>query len=273
MEYSEILYDVSDAIATITLNRPDKLNAWTGTMESEYRHAMADAEQRDDVRAILVTGAGKGFCAGADMSLLSSIASGEGRSSGSDLKANPGTNNPRADFQKQYSFVPAIGKPVIGAINGAAVGLGFVHTLYFDVRFASDKAKFGAIFAQRGLVAEHGLSWLLPRIVGMGHAMDLILSSRIILADEAAKMGLVNAVYPVDELMDRARDYAKMLATVSSPRSHREMKKEVWNAQFQDLGTAIEDANKDMAESLVCDDFKEGIASFLEGRAPQFTGK
>jgi len=221
-----------------------------------------------------VTGAGKGFCAGADMSLLSGITSGKGSSEKVAVpETNPGQNNPREDFRKQYSFVPAIGKPIIGAINGAAVGLGLVQTLYYDLRFASEEARFGTIFAQRGLVAEHGLSWLLPRIVGMGHAMDLILSGRIISAQEAESMGLVNKVYPADELMDRVREYATMLSTISSPRSHREMKREVWNAQFQDLGQAIDEANKDMVESFTCDDFKEGVESFMERRPPRFTGK
>jgi len=274
MDYSEVIYEVDEGIATVTLNRPDKLNAWTGTMDEEYRHALADAESRDEVRCIIVTGAGKGFCAGADMTLLAGITSGE--KSGGDrpkAKVNPGNNNPRADFSKQYSYAPAMGTPIIGAINGAAVGLGFVQPLYYDMRFASDTAKFGTIFSQRGLVAEHGLSWMLPRIVGMGHAMDLILSGRIIKADEAESMGLVNKVYPADELMDRVREYAKMLSTTSSPRSHREMKREVWNAQFQDLGAAIEEADKDMVESFTCADFKEGVQSFIERRPPQFTGK
>jgi enoyl-CoA hydratase/carnithine racemase len=274
MDYTEIIYDVDEGIATVTLNRPEKLNAWTPTMEREYRHALSDAEGRDEVKVIIVTGAGRGFCAGADMATLSNLSSGK-RTGGAttEPEASPGKNNPREDFSKRYSFVPAIGKPIIGAINGAAVGLGLIQTLYYDLRFASENAKIGTIFAQKGLVAEHGVSWLLPRIVGMGHAMDLILSGRIILAREAESMGLVNKVYPADELMDRVREYAKMLIATSSPRSHREMKREVWNAQFQDLGSSIEEANKDMVESFTCADFKEGVQSYLEKRPPQFTGK
>jgi enoyl-CoA hydratase/carnithine racemase len=275
MDYSEIIYEVEDKIATITLNRPDKLNAWTGTMEGEYRHAMADAEQRDDVRVIIVTGAGKGFCAGADMSLLSSVAGGGDASNafGNGVDANPGSGpGVPEDFRKQYSFPLGVGKPILAAINGAAAGLGLIHSLYCDIRFASETAKFTTAFAQRGLIAEHGISWLLPRIVGIQNALDLMYSARVFKADEALRLGLVSRVYPPDELMPAVREYAKQLATFSSPRSLREMKRELYGALFTSLGPAIDTAVGDMLESLKCDDFKEGVASFVEKREPQFTG-
>ncbi|MEK7793552.1 MAG: enoyl-CoA hydratase [Candidatus Hydrogenedentota bacterium] len=277
MEFTEVLYDVSDKIATVTLNRPDKLNAWTSTMDRQYRRAMADAESRDDVRVIIVTGAGKGFCAGADMGLLQAIGSDNatvgGNGSGEPL-AEPGLkNNPRADFRAHYSWPPSVHKPIIAAINGAAAGLGFVHALYCDMRFASDTAKFTTAFAQRGLIAEYGLAWLLPRVVGMHNAMDLLLSARVIKADEAHSMGLVGKVFPHNDLMPAVREYAKQLTTLSSPRSHAVMKRQVWDAQFTDLASALDLAEKEMLESLACSDFREGVASFVEKRAPQFTGK
>lgn len=275
MSYSEILFDVSDLIATITLNRPEKLNAWTMTMEAEYRLAMAEAEQRDDVRVIIVTGAGRGFCAGADMSLLSGLTSGS--MDPSEVKvtaAEPGQSPGMAqDFNKQYSFPAAVGKPVIAAINGHAMGIGMVHTLYCDIRFASEGAKFGTAFAQRGLIAEYGISWLLPRLVGLENALDLLYSARIIDAHEAQRLGLVSRVLPAEELLPRAREYASILATKSSPRSLRVMKRQVWNDLLRPLGPAVDTAVEEMLESFTAEDFNEGVLSFLEKRPPNFTGK
>lgn len=275
MQYQEILFDVSDFIATITLNRPDKLNAWTMTMEAEYRHAMAAAEQRDDVRVIIVTGAGRGFCAGADMSLLSGLTSGgldpaEIKVEASDPGQSPGMAD---DFHKQYSFPAAVGKPVICAVNGHAMGIGMVHTLYCDFRFAGEGAKFGTAFAQRGLIAEYGISWLLPRIVGLENALDLLFSARIVDAQEAQRLGLVSRVYPADELLAKAREFATLLATKSSPRSLRVMKRQVWNDLLRGLGPSVDTAVEEMLASFTAEDFNEGVLSFLEKRPPNFSGK
>ncbi|MBM3290496.1 MAG: enoyl-CoA hydratase, partial [Candidatus Hydrogenedentes bacterium] len=242
MIFDEIQYDVADRIATITLNRPDKLNAWTFKMEAEYKCAMADADTRDDVRAIIVTGAGRGFCAGADMSLLTSVMGGDLDTSDVDANAplpGCGPDTPE-DFKKQYSFPPAIGKPVIAAINGHAVGIGLVHTLYCDFRIASDMAKFGTAFAQRGLIAEYGIAWLLPRITGIENAADLLYTARIIDAAEALRMGLVGRVVPHDDLLPTARAFATQLVTQSSPRSLRVMKRQLWHALFNRLGPAVD---------------------------------
>ncbi|GMW00916.1 MAG: enoyl-CoA hydratase [Candidatus Hydrogenedentota bacterium] len=274
MNYEEILFDVSDRIATITLNRPAKLNAWTLRMEAEYRHAMAQAESRDDVRVIIVTGEGKGFCAGADFGLLTAVMN-QNLDMNQDAvpHTDPGTTNPRPDFKKTYSYPCGIGKPIIAAVNGPAMGIGLVHTLYCDIRFASDTARFGTAFAARGLIAEHGISWLLPRLVGMQHAFDLLYTARIFDATEAHRIGLVKDVFPADTFMQQVRDYATLLATKSSPRSLAIIKRELWDAQFADLGSSVDIAVNDMFESFGSDDFREGIASFMEKRNPEFTGK
>ena len=164
-------------------------------------------------------------------------------------------------------------KPFIAAINGACAGLGFVMSLYADIRFASDAAVFTTSFARRGLIAEHGISWLLPRLVGVANAADLLFSARKITAAEAAQMGLVNRVIPFAQFEEEVMAYARMLAHEVSPRSVREMKREMWNAQFQTLGQAIDSANADMDGSFVSEDFKEGVAHFMEKRAPAFTGR
>jgi enoyl-CoA hydratase/carnithine racemase len=277
MAYQEILYQAADRIATITLNRPDKLNAWTAVMEQEVRAAMLDAEANPDVRVIVLTGAGRGFCAGADMSLLSGIAQQGLGSNGDHALRNSGNGaertHIRADFQKKYSYFPSLQKPVIAAVNGPAVGLGFILSLYCDLRFAADGARFGTAFARRGLIAEYGLAWLLPRLIGTANALDMLFSARLVEPSEALRMGLVNRVYLQDQFMDSVYAYARELANNVSPRSMRVIKAQVYNAMFQSLGEAFDASEEEMILSLQSDDFKEGVAHFLEKRAPVFTGK
>jgi len=272
--YEDILYSVEDGVAVITLNRPDKLNAWRGEMDRDVRAAMREASDDPAVKVIILTGAGKGFCAGADMNLLQTIQSGDARVSRSVVNSHePWDKTANENFQKQYSWFPAVQKPIIAAINGAAAGLGLIMALYCDIRFASDTAKFTTAFSRRGLIAEHGISWLLPRLIGFANAADLLYSARVITASEAKDMGLVSRVIPAADFEREAIAYARMLAAEVSPRSLREMKREIWNAQFQTLGQAIESANGDMAVSFKSEDFKEGVAHYVEKRAPKFTGR
>jgi enoyl-CoA hydratase/carnithine racemase len=274
MGYEQVIYDTKDGVATVTLNRPDKLNAWTQVMGREVRAAMDEAARDAHVRVIVLTGAGRGFCAGADMTLLSGI-SGAG-SAGAEVARPPApaaaSAGVRADFNGRYAYFPAIGKPIIGALNGATAGLGLVVALYCDVRLASDAAVFTTSFARRGLIAEHGISWMLPRLVGLPHALDLMLSARRIDAAEALRMGLVNRVVPHAELMDAVRAYALELAQLVSPRSMAVMKRQLWEAQFQTLAEATAVADEEMTRSFTTADFKEGVAHFVEKRPPHFTG-
>jgi enoyl-CoA hydratase/carnithine racemase len=269
MAYEDILYSVEDGVACVTLNRPDKLNAWRGEMERDVRAAMREAANDDSVRVIVLTGAGRGFCAGADMNMLQGIQS-SGRG---ERVAEPWDPTSTPNFQKQYSFFPAVPKPIIGAINGSAAGLGLIMALYCDIRIAAAGAKFTTSFSRRGLVAEHGISWLLPRLIGFAAAADLLFSARVFTAEEALQLRLVNRVVPAADFATEVAAYARMLATEVSPRSLREMKREIWNAQFQSLGDAIDSANADMPASFKSEDFKEGVAHFVEKRAARFTGK
>ncbi|HTM52911.1 MAG TPA: enoyl-CoA hydratase [Pirellulales bacterium] len=278
MSYSEILYNVAEGVATVTLNRPQKLNAWTTTMEQEVAEAMQAAEADPGVRVIVLTGAGRGFCAGADLANLDGLA--QSNNTAETLKELMGKRfgpKPRAgvrqDFQQTYSYLLAIEKPILCAINGPVAGLGLVITLYCDLRFASDQARFSTAFARRGLIAEHGISWLLPRLVGVSNALDLLYSARLIDAAEALRIGLVNRVIPQAEFEAEVRKYALELASASSPRSTRVIKRQVYNAIFQNLSEAIETANEEMVQSFASRDFKEGVAHFLEKRPPAFTGK
>ncbi len=266
---------MADRVATITLNRPDKLNAWTAIMEQEVRSAIEEAERDDNVRVIVLTGAGRGFCAGADMSLLSSVAT-RGVDEAAEkqaLQAGAQREGVRPDFQKKYSYFPAVGKPVIAAINGPIVGLGLVIALYCDLRWASDTARFSTTFARRGLIAEYGMAWMLPRLVGHANALDLLFSARTIDAAEALRMGLVNQVFPQDVFLDKVRENARELASNVSPRSLRVIKRQVYDAMFQTLAEAFEASERKMLASLQSSDFKEGVAHFLEKRAPAFTGR
>jgi enoyl-CoA hydratase/carnithine racemase len=273
----ETLYNVANRVATITLNRPDKLNAWTALMESEVRSHMENAEQDDDVRVIVLTGAGRGFCAGADMSLLSAVAErGDLDDRGREQALRDGANRREgvsADFQKKYSYFPAIGKPVIAAINGPVVGLGLVITLYCDLRLASDASRFSTTFARRGLIAEYGMAWMLPRIIGIANALDLLFSARTIDAPEALRMGLVNRVFPQETFLEKVQEYAQELASTVSPRSLRIIKRQVYEAMSQPLAESFDISVREMMACFRTEDFKEGVAHFVQKRPPAFTGK
>ncbi len=268
------MYNVAQRVATITLNRPDKLNAWTRMMEQEVRQAMRDAAADDQVRVIVLTGAGRGFCAGADISLLNEVVhQGVGHAGVSENGEPVTANGARPDYQTRYSYFPSIPKPVIGAINGPAVGLGFVIAMFCDLRFAADTAKFGTAFARRGLSAEYGLAWLLPKVIGIANALDLLMSARVIDAQEALRMGVVNQVFPGKNFVDAVNAYAVELANNVSPRSLRVIKRQVYEGIFQSLAESVEMATEELKHSLACEDFKEGVAHFLEKRAPAFTGR
>lgn len=282
MHYKQLLYDVRDGIATLTLNRPDKLNAWTNVLEREVRHALTAASADADVRVVVLTGAGRGFCAGADMTMLNTIVDKaekpeESKKATADaaFAAGPipgGLALPQA-FSYRYAYFPTVPKPIISAINGPAAGLGLVLSLYTDLRFAADTAVFTTAFARRGLIAEHGVDWILPRVVGLPNALDLLLSARKVTAQEALQMGLVNRVYPADQLLAETRAYALELARLVSPRSMRVMKSQLFRSQDVDFAGALSAGIEHMEASFGSEDFKEGVAHFVEKRPPAFTGK
>ena len=278
MKFEFLEYQLDQHVLTITLNRPDRLNALTRELEDELFHAMRTADEDEEVRVVILTGAGKGFCAGADLEALGWISELDwSQVNTEDLrqKLMPSRRLAQgsADFQRTYSYFPAVRKPIIAAINGVAVGLGFVLPLYCDLRIAADTARFGTAFAQRGLIAEHGVSWMLPRLVGMGNATDLLYSARLVQADEALRMGLVNRIVSAGDLMSEVRAYAEHLANNVSPRSLRIMKQQLYEDQFQTLAESIDRANDAMIPSFGCEDFREGVAHFVEKRQARFNGR
>ena len=272
MEYEQIRYTVADAVATLTLNRPERLNAYTERMGLELRHAFAAAENDPEVVVIVLTGAGRGFCAGADMSVLDGISKGQTEVSGARSEELPGDPTMGPSFRGPFSYPMSVLKPVIGAINGPCVGLGFVVALGCDIRIASDRASFSTVFAKRGLVAEWGSSWMLPRLVGTAHALDLMLSARTVQADEAQQMGLVNRVVPHEQLEQVAREYALAMATQCSPASMAVIKRDVLQHLTSSLAQAEADSALHMGESFRRPDFREGLMAFAEKRAPKFPG-
>jgi enoyl-CoA hydratase/carnithine racemase len=255
-----VLREVQDGICILTLNRPDRLNAWIPELHQRYFDLLAEAGADPEVRVIVVTGAGRGFCAGADLQALQALNAGEG-----------GEADARGDDRDQ-TFPTTIGKPIIAAVNGAAAGLGLAMALHCDLRFAAAGAKLTTAFVRRGLIAEHGMAWTLPRLVGPSKALDLLLSGRVVLAEEAERIGLVDRVYAPAELMERTLEYARELATFSSPASMAVMKRQVYESLEQDAQASMEDAVRLMLESFERPDFGEGVASFLEARPPRFAG-
>jgi len=273
MAYQQILYAVADGVATITLNRPEKLNAWTMRLGAEVRHAAFRADRDPAARAIVVTGAGRAYCAGADIDMLQGFQRGEGLDpAADDLQVEPDPAVPAA-FRGEYSYPLGLTKPVIAAVNGVAAGLGVSYMLYYDVRIASDRARLGFMFPRRGLIAEHGSAWLLPRLVGMAHACDLLFSGRLVPAEEAERIGLVNRVVRHDDLLAHVRTYAAELATQCSPRALRIMKRQLYTNQFVDLEASMHEADAEMIASFGTEDFREGVAAFVERRPPRFTGR
>ncbi len=269
--YEQIRYEVSDPVATITLSRPKALNAWTDRMAAEVKHALARAEADPAVVAIVITGDGRGFCAGADLSVLQSISKGgRGDAAPPELAANPGDPSVGEDFRGTYTYLMSLRKPVIAAINGPVAGMAVPIALSCDLRFASDRAVFTLAFSKRGLVAEWGSAWLLPRLVGPAHALDLLFSSRPIGAEEACRIGLVNRVVPHDELLPTVSKYVAELAAACSPTSLQIMKRQVYQQLTRELGPSEKEAIALMIESFARPDMKEGVDSFLEKRPPRF---
>jgi enoyl-CoA hydratase/carnithine racemase len=270
MELHAVRYEVSERVATVTLARPHRLNAWTGRMHTEYRWCLARAEADPGVRVVVVTGEGRGFCAGADTGALERNAAAGGYDDGvREPLATPGYGV-RPEFDHAFAFHYGMATPVIAAVNGATAGVGLVLACFCDLRFAAAGAKLTTSAPRLGLPAEYGLSWVLPRLVGLGHAVDLLLSSRVVLAEEAATMGLVNRVLPPDELLPATYDYARALATEVSPASLREAKRQIYADQHGDVGTAVERAVALTDEMMGRADYAEGVRAWLDKRPPDF---
>lgn len=269
MSYQQILYAVDEQIATITLHRPDVLNAWTDVMAQEVWDAMHAAELDADVRVIVLTGSGRAFCAGGDITGFST----DDPRALIDKLPRAYDFSRRPDYQSRATWFPSLSKPVIAMINGAAAGLGLAHALFADIRIAADNAVITTAFARIGLASEYGMAWALRNLVGHGAACDLLLSGRKVRGDEALRIGLVSQIFPAEQLAEMTRAYARDIAARCSPRSTRVLKKQLWELPFQTLHEAVASDAFDMMAANVCEDFAEGKQAFMQKRPAQFSGR
>ena len=271
--YQDILYEVEEPVAVLTMNRPANLNAFTTLMLAEVRHALAEAERDERVIGIVLTGAGRGFCAGMDMNALNTLSASGGERTEQDfshLDASPGNPDMGENFANMYDHLLGLRKPLIAAVNGAAAGLGMSYALLSDLRFVEKTAKFTTAFSQRGLVAEHGMSWILPRLLGPAKALDILWTARRIGGEEAVSMGLGDRLCETGESVNDAKEYIRQLAATAAPLSLMVMKQQVYKHVDMPIGPAMEETVRLMDESLVRPDFGEGVRSFIEKRPPNF---
>ena len=273
MELKAIQYVVQDGLALITLNRPQRMNAWTGRMHTEYRWVLLQAEQDPLVGAIIVTGAGRSFCVGADSQALTGhIKKGAYDPGTPDTLAQPGYGT-HAALDANFAYHFGLTKPVIAAINGPAAGIGLVLACYADIRFAAPGVKLTTAHGKLNLPAEFGLSWLLPKMIGLARANDLLLTSRIFLSDEACELGLVNRIVEAENLLAVTKEYAQSMIGTVSPASLRETKRQIYTDLHRDLASAVVDSEALVSRMMQEPDYAEGVAAFLEKRAPRWTGQ
>ena len=274
MELKATRYEVTNGVAVVTLARPKRRNAWTGRMHTEYRWILREADRDPAVRVIVVTGdpEGNAFCAGADLQALEGHSERGGYDAGTpeDI-AEPGYGvDPAFDATFAYHF--GVGKPIIAAINGAAAGVGLVLAAFADLRFCAPGAKFTAAHGRFNFPAEYGLSWVLPRIVGLSHANDILLSSRVFTAEEAMAMGFLNRIVPAEALMDEVMAYAGNLARTVAPGSARESKRQIYRDLHRDAASSVKVAEALLVEMSKTPDYKEGVKAWMEKRPPAWSG-
>src|SRR5579884_1788792 len=266
-----VRYEVTQRVAVITLSRPDRLNAWTPQMNAGYRACLQRAAEDPAVRAVVVTGAGRGFCAGADTEELAGHADRGAYDGGDgDALARPG-HGVRPEFDAELAYHFGVPKPIIAAVNGAAAGIGFALACFCDLRFAADDAKLTTAHGRLGLPCPFGLAWLLPRLVGLTTALDLILSSRTVTGAEAREMGLVNGTAPRDEVLQVALDHARRLAETVSPASLAASKLQVYEAMHRSAAESVRAAEAMLDPMMAGPDYREGVAALREKRPPRFS--
>lgn len=271
MELKNTQYEVdAKGIAIIWLNRPQRMNAWTGRLHTEYRYLLKQANDEDKVRAIVVTGRGKGFCVGGDSQALSGHADRGAYDSGisADI-AKPGFGTD-ANFDASFAYHFGLNKPVIAAMNGPAAGVGLALACFADLRFAVPGVKFTTAHGKLNLPAEYGLSWMLPKIVGLGRANDLLLTSRVFTSDEALQLGFVNQIFAPADLLEQTLAYAHQLVASVSPNSLRQTRWQIYRDLHRDVASSVVESERLIADMATEEDFKEGIAALVEKRPPDW---
>lgn len=270
MELKVTTLERADGIGVITLNRPTRLNAWTGRMHTEYRWCLAQLNSDTDVRVIIVTGAGRGFCVGGDAEALSGHVAKGGYDPGTpeDL-ARPGYGVAE-EFDASFAYHFGLNKPVIAAMNGPAAGVGLALACFADIRIAASGARFTTAHGKLNLPAEYGLSWLLPRMLGLTRANDLLLTSRVFTAEEALQLGMINKVVDADQVLESAREYARMLIATVSPGSLAQTRWQIYRDLHRSVADSVTDSERLLNSMMREADYAEGVSAFLEKRAPRW---
>ena len=273
MELKATEFEVSDdGIATIFLSREARMNAWTGRMHTEYRHLVALADQDASVRAIVVTGRGKGFCVGGDAKALEGHVARGGYDSGTTAEIeNPGFGT-APEFDAAFAFHFGLSKPVVAAINGPAAGVGLALACFADLRFGAPGKRLTTAHGKLNLPAEYGLSWLLPRLCGLARANDLLLTSRVFTTDEAVELGIINGLFAEDELLDEVYGYVRRMITTVSPNSLKQTRWQVYRDLHRDVAASVEQSETLINQMMRESDYREGVAAFMEKRAPKWEG-
>lgn len=270
MDLKATSYEVRDRTAIITLDRPDRGNAWTGRMDTEYRWLLREADEDPGVRVIVIAGAGERFCVGGDSQALEGHVDKGGYDRGlSDEQAHPGYGIDPA-FDQPLASHMGLSKPTIAAVHGAAAGIGLSLVCFCDLRFAAPGTKFTTAHGKLGLPPEYGASWMLPRIVGTTRAMELLLTSRVFLADEALEMGFLNGVVEREQLLDHVLDYAERLASTVAPSSLRETRRQVYLDLHRDIGSSVADSLRLLNEMMGSAEYRQGVEALVERRPPDF---
>jgi len=268
MELKATRYATDNGIATITLHRPERMNAWTGRMHTEYRHCLDLAEQDATVRAIVVTGAGRGFCVGGDAEALRGHVNKGGYDPGTPpTLARPGYGT-APEFDASFAFHFGLSKPVIAAINGPVAGVGLALACFADLRFAAAGIKMTTAHGKLNLPAEYGLSWLLPRMIGLTRANELLLTSRPFLSEEALAFGMLNGVYAADALLAETYAFTRNMIDTVSPNSLRQTRWQVYRDLHRDVASSVRDSEALLNAMMREPDYAEGIAAFTEKRKP-----
>lgn len=270
MEIKNTAFEVNHRVATIWLDRPHRMNAWTGRLHTEYRYLLEQANNDPNVGAIVVTGRGRGFCVGGDSEALSGHSERGSYDAGTPQDiAEPGYGvNPNFDALFAYHF--GLSKPVIAALNGPAAGVGLALACFADVRFAVPGVKFTTAHGKLNLPAEYGLSWMLPRIVGLGRANDLLLTSRVFFSEEAERIGFVNQLCSPETLVEESQAYAQNLIETVAPESLRQTRWQVYQDLHGSVAASVNTSERLLEAMMRDDDYREGVAAFLQKRQPQW---
>lgn len=273
MELKATELQIDGQIGIIRLNRPDRMNAWTGRMHTEYRWLLQSLEEDKNIRAIIVTGNGRGFCVGADTKALQGHIKKGGYDSGTTEEISKPGFGVRPEFDASFAYHFGLTKPVVAAINGPAAGVGLVLACFADIRFAVPGVKFTTAHGKLNLPAEYGLSWLLPRIIGLGKANDLLFTSRIFTSDEAYDLGLVNRLVDNESLLDDALDYTRQMINSVSPGSLLATKRQIYTDQHRDVGASVNESEQLLREMMKQADYAEAVNAYLEKRQANWMGE